>query len=697
MSKKYIFIKQQDIKDCGVCCLLSIIKYYNGNVPLERLREMTNTTKLGTNAFNIIKTAEELNFNAKGVSSKLEDINNSLLPAIAHVVIDNKYKHYVVIYKIDYKKKILLIMDPNVGIKKYTFDEFNNIWTNVLILLIPNSKIPIINPKTSTTDFFVSLIKPYKKTFISIILLSFIYMIFNIFISFYFKFIIDNVLLYNSKNNLYVITLLCIFATLYKIIISYFRNNLLMYLNEKIDFPLIKDCFRHIMTLPYSYFKNKTTGEIVSRINDLSNIKDMISKALVTVFIDVPLVVFVFVIFFTLNITLAFISVLIVGLLILAFLIFKNIIKSKITLIHERGAKVNAYLIESIEGLETIKSNGNEEEIQLNMGNKYINYLSVIRNYFKIYNIQLFIKDIITYIGTLIILFVGTLLVIDGKMSLGELITFNALLIYFIEPIKGIIDLEFVIRDAFISIKRIRDLYEIDCEFLKEDNKVSNIKIKGSIKVNNLSFSYNNYEKIIDNLNIKINIGDKVLINGTSGVGKSTLFKLLMNYYSVDHNKILIDEKNINDYNLKEYRDNICYIGQNEKLFTDTIYNNIIFDREVDYNDFLTICKITKVTDFVNKNRIGYDYLLEEDGFNISGGQRQRIILARGLLKKANIILLDEALSEVDESLERIILKNIFCYFKDKTILIISHRLENKDLFDRVLKLDNYKLEECYE
>lgn len=696
MSKKYIFIKQQDIKDCGVCCLLSIIKYYNGNVPLERLREMTNTTKLGTNAFNIIKTAEGLNFNAKGVSCKLEDIQSNLLPAIAHVVIDNKYKHYIVIYKIDHKKKTLLIMDPNVGIKKYTFDEFNAIWTNVLIILLPNSKIPIINPKTSNTDFFVSLIKPYKKFFISIILLSFIYMIFNIFISFYFKFIIDSVISYNSKNNLYVITFLCIVVILYKIITSYFRNNLLLYLNEKIDFHLIKDCFRHIIRLPHSYFKNKTTGEIVSRVNDLNNIKDMISKALVTVFIDVPLIIFVLVIFFTLNTTLAFISLLLVILLILIFLIFKNIIKSKITTIHEKGAKVNTYLIESIEGLETIKSNGNEEEIQINMENKYINYLSIIRNYFRTYNIQLFFKDIITYVGTLIILFLGTLLVFDGKMSLGELITFNALLVYFIDPIKGIIDLEFIIRDAFISIKRIRDLYEIDCEYLGEDDKVSNVRIRGSIKINNLSFSYNNYEKIIDNLNLNIKEGEKVLIKGTSGVGKSTLLKLLMNYYNVDYNKIIVDEKDINDYNLKEYRDNICYIGQNEKLFTDTIYNNIIFDRKVDYNDFLNICKITKVTDFVD-NRIGYDYLLEEDGFNISGGQRQRIILARGLLKKASIILLDEALSEIDIFLERMILKNIFCYFKNKTILVISHRLENKDLFTRVLRLDNHKLEECYE
>jgi subfamily B ATP-binding cassette protein MsbA len=168
-----------------------------------------------------------------------------------------------------------------------------------------------------------------------------------------------------------------------------------------------------------------------------------------------------------------------------------------------------------------------------------------------------------------------------------------------------------------------------------------------------------------------------------------------MKYYDIERDKVIIDGKDINDYNLKEYRDNICFISQSEKLFTDSIYNNITFNRIVNYEEFLTVTSLTKVKDFIKKDKLGYDALLEENGFNISGGQRQRIVLARGLLKKANIILLDEALSEIDSHLERIILKGVFKHYNDKTVLFVSHRLENKDLFDHIMTVKDGLI--CYE
>ncbi|MFA7689267.1 MAG: cysteine peptidase family C39 domain-containing protein, partial [Bacilli bacterium] len=175
MSKKYVCIKQEDIKDCGACCLLSIIKYYGGNIPIEKLKEMTKTTRLGTTAFNITLAAKEMNFTTKGMKCNIKDIKSSILPCIAHVVIDNKYKHYVVIYKVDHKKKTLIIGDPNKGIEKYSFNEFERIWSKVIILFFPNNKIPVINPKASLSKFLFNLIKPYKKILLNIIILSFLY------------------------------------------------------------------------------------------------------------------------------------------------------------------------------------------------------------------------------------------------------------------------------------------------------------------------------------------------------------------------------------------------------------------------------------------------------------------------------------------------------------------------------------------
>ncbi|MFA5602477.1 MAG: peptidase domain-containing ABC transporter [Bacilli bacterium] len=695
MSKKYVCIKQEDIKDCGACCLLSIIKYYGGNIPIEKLKEMTKTTRLGTTAFNITLAAKEMNFTTKGMKCNIKDIKSSILPCIAHVVIDNKYKHYVVIYKVDHKKKTLIIGDPNKGIEKYSFNEFERIWSKVIILFFPNNKIPVINPKASLSKFLFNLIKPYKKILLNIIILSFLYMVFNIIISFHFKFIVDNVLVNNSKSNLYIISFIMFTLIIFKIISNYCRNNLLIYVNEKIDFYIIRDCFRHIISLPYSYFKNKTTGEIVTRINDLGNIREMISRATITVFIDTVLVIGVFIIFFTINEYLALISFIIFLCFVLIFILFKNTIKNKVINIREKEAEVNSYLVESIEAMETIKGLGKENEVSVNMEEKHITYLKNVFKFLKTSNIQFFLKELTTYLGTFIILFVGTMLVLDGKMTLGQLITFNALLMYFLEPIRNIIDLESIIREAIVSINRIRNLYEIDSETLASNYKNTDNIIKGNIIFNGLSFSYNNYDIVLNNINFSIKSGEKILITGKSGSGKSTLLKLLMNYYNIETDKIIIDGKDINDYNLKQYRDNICFISQNERLFTDSIYNNITFNRLVDYDKFLTITSLTKVKDFIKKDKLGYDFLIEENGFNISGGQKQRIVLARGILKNANIILLDEALSEIDGNLERTILKNLFKYYDDKTILLVSHRLENRDLFDHLITIKDGLI--CYE
>jgi ABC-type bacteriocin/lantibiotic exporter with double-glycine peptidase domain len=230
-----------------------------------------------------------------------------------------------------------------------------------------------------------------------------------------------------------------------------------------------------------------------------------------------------------------------------------------------------------------------------------------------------------------------------------------------------------------------------------ENNNNCIKKIKGAIVYNNLSFSYDDFKMILTDVNLNIKSGERVLIIGKSGGGKSTLLKLLMNYYDVGYNKIFIDGIDLKNYNIKNLRDNICYISQNEKLLTDSIYNNIIFDRNINYNNFLKVTAFTKIDDFIIKDRLGYDFLLEENGFNISGGQRQRIILARGLLKGGNIILLDEALSEMDSNLERTILKNLFNYYKNKTFIVVSHRLDNRDLFTNTIKLVNGKIEAYYE
>ena len=213
-------------------------------------------------------------------------------------------------------------------------------------------------------------------------------------------------------------------------------------------------------------------------------------------------------------------------------------------------------------------------------------------------------------------------------------------------------------------------------------------KIKGRIRIKNLTFSYDT-KTVLNNMSLLIKQKSKVLITGKSGSGKTTLFKLLYKYYYPKDKEIFIDNKDINSLSLETIRKNITYVSQNENLFTDTIKNNITLYRDISEEKFKQVCKITELDEFINNMYLGYETKIEENGLNLSGGQKQRIILARALLKEGNIILIDESLSEVDINLERKILKNIFKYYKEKTILVISHRLDNLDLYDRLIRIEN--------
>jgi len=277
-------------------------------------------------------------------------------------------------------------------------------------------------------------------------------------------------------------------------------------------------------------------------------------------------------------------------------------------------------------------------------------------------------------------------------MTLGELITYNSLIIYFLEPIKNIIDFDIDIKKVKETMKRVNDLYSIQKEDLEFNEKYTNKDFKGNIKIKDLSYSYDNKNKILDKVKLNIKKGEKILITGNSGSGKSTLVKILMRYLTIENTKIEIDEKDINYFNIKELREKISYVSQNEILYNDTLYNNVTINRYIDYDEFLNICKITKVDEIMNRSPFQSSFIIEENGFNLSGGERQRIMLARALVKKAEIYIFDESLSQIDISKEREILKDIFKKFKNKTFIVISHRYDNSDLYTKMIEIKKGKI-----
>ena len=674
--KRYPFVKQDDLKDCAAASLSMIIKYHHGYVPMEKLRNMLKLNKNGVSAYNIIKASEELGFESKGLKIKLEDLNFNYFPCIAHVTINNKFDHYVVIYEINSKLKKITIGDPSSKIKTISYLEFNKIYNNIIITFNRIRNIPIYSKEKNLSKYLLSLLKENKKYVIKLVILSIIILFISVISSFYFQLLIDKI---NNLHLLIKIFYLYLFIYLVYIFKNYLRNKILIRLNYQIDLSLTFKTFRKVILLPYCYFENRQTGDIIQRINDLSQIREILTKSIITI-TDMILIMVSGIILFSINQVLFIISFTMLILYLLIIILFKKILGHHIERTKEMRGIVNSYMFETISGFNTIKGLGIEKHVLNNFYIKYNNYLNCNLKLDNVSNLEILFKEIINQIGSILILFIGILFIRSQYMSLGQLITFNTLLIYFLGPIRNIIDLNTDYQKAKISLRRVQDLDYYNNENLKYLNSINKIEIR------NLNYDYND-KKVLKSINLTINNNEKIMVIGNSGSGKSTLFKLIKKYYQ--NHCIYLNSINISLLDTKSINNSITYISQDEILFTDTLYNNLKLNRDISDDNVKEVSKICNIDTIMN-----YNFLIEENGFNISGGERQRIVLGRALLNKFDFLIIDEGLSQVDINLERKILKDLLKKYSNKTIIFVSHRYDNMDLFERVLKINNGNLED---
>lgn len=685
MNDKYCIL-QDDLKDCGVCCLLSIIKYYNGDMPKEYLRELTRTTKNGVTALNLIKCARELGFESYGIKGKIKDLKEEFLPLIAHVIIDKKFPHFIVIYKMDYRNNKLLVMDPAKGFYSLSYSNFINISTNYYLIMKPKQVIPKIVENSNFVDRIKFLLFQYKSVFIIIVFLSFIYTIINIINSYHFKLLYDEV--FNmSEINFKVLLIFLILLIAFQVLINLYRNYLINLFNIILDKRIIYDAFYHIINLPYLYYRNHTNGDLLTRINDLGRIKNLISNFFVSVLVDLVLAVIVLIVMIKINFSLSLIPILFLFIYILVSLIYGKTITKDIQNNYVISSEVNNYLVESLISFETIKNMSIQNYIYNGFIKKYDEYNEIGKVLFKKINKENLYKGIIISLCNLFIIYFGVKLLNDNSFNITSFITFISLSNYLITPIKNLLDLHIEYQNVKESIRRIKELYQIPTEKLT-DFKYKLNYLRGNIDINHVSYSYNGTDEIIKNISCEVLEGDKVLIYGKSGCGKSTLMKLLIKYLDNNYQgNITIGGYDLKNIDILSLRRSICYLSQNEYLYTDTIYENIVLGKKIKYDKFLEISNNLFINEIVKNNSLGYNLLIENNGENISGGERERILLARSLFKKANIYIYDELFSEIDVEKERKILEFIFHLYPTKTFIIISHRLSNEDLFDKILNL----------
>ncbi|ACA55789.1 peptidase domain-containing ABC transporter [Clostridium botulinum] len=687
---KYICIKQHDYKDCGAACLATICKQYGLKYPISKIRQVAGTDKEGTSAFGIIKAAEELGFTAKGVkASKPEDLFSEIpLPCIAHVVIDKTMLHYVVIHKITEKE--IIIADPGKGIVKYTPQEFFQIWTGILLIMTPTVKFEKGNKEKGLFQRFFKLIKPQKKLLINIFSSSIIFTILGIIGAFYFKFILDDIIPNNLNKSLHTISIGIIVLTFFKVLLGAFRRQLLIYLGQNMDIPLMLGYYEHVINLPMNFFVTREVGEIISRFNDASKIRDAISGATLTMMIDSLMVIIGGIFLYTSNSLLFGITIIPIVLYIIIVWVFNKPLEEVNRSVMEDNAKLTSYLVESLNGVETIKAFNAEGEVNLETEKRFISLIkSVFKNGF-INNLHSSTKEGVKAIFTIVILWVGTHEVLKGSMSIGQLISFNALLAYFLDPIENIINLQPQLQTAVVAGERLGEILDLELEkSIDEDKKIKPQSLLGNIEFKNVDFRYGTRKLILKDINMNINPGEKIALVGESGSGKTTLAKLLMNFYQCEKGEILINTYNIKDINIETLRDKIAYISQETFLFNGTIKENLSLGNPyITYEEIIEACKRAQIHDFINSLPLRYNTLVEENGANFSGGQKQRLSIARAILKKPQILIMDEATSSLDSITERAIENTMNEFSEGITTIIIAHRLSTIRRCNTIYVLD---------
>ncbi len=681
--KKNLIVLQDGAKDCGAACLRSIIQYYGGNVTLERLIELTKTTKEGTTFYNLKEASEEIGLATRSYRvDDIEKIKEINIPFICQIT-KNNYTHFIVVYKI--KDNKLLIMDPSIGKQSIDIFDFNNIWTGNIMLFEKVSTLPLEEDPNITNRLIKEVLKNNKGNIIFVMILSLISTILSCLVSLYSQIIFDKII-DTELNNLIIVTLTFSILYIIKNITNYIRNHILIYISQKLDINILLSTFTKVVLLPYNYYKNRRSSEVLSKINDLSYIKNFISKIIVTTFLDFLLLMVATIIIYYKIKEVLIIFIITQILYILIVLIFNNYIKNITIKRQEATAILNNTIIESVSTFETIKGLNIEDNIIYKFSKDYSSLLNITFNIDKLNNLLTFLKEMIINICLITVDYYIFKNIMNGISTTGDYLTITILSSYLIYPISNIMDLSYEYHYIKNSIKRANTFFEVEEEKIHDKRKLI---VNGNIKITNLKYTFNNKYYVLNDINLFIKNNDRVLILGSSGSGKSTILKLLYKYLEAARKTIYINGYDINDYSLSDIRESITYVSQNELLFNDTIRNNIILGREVSEIDYLNICKILHIDDIVKDSIQGYDYVLEENGINLSGGQRQRIILARSLLKNSNIIMIDEGFNQIDITLEREILQDIFTYYHNKTFIIVSHRKENSDLYNRIIKIKN--------
>ncbi|QXP63264.1 peptidase domain-containing ABC transporter [Polaribacter sp. HaHaR_3_91] len=681
------FTLQHDQSDCGVACLLSIIQYYEGSNSLEKLRELSGTTKQGTTLLGLYQASNQLGFTSEGNEADIQAIIDHKEPLILHVVIEKRLQHYVICY--GYENNKFIIGDPAKGIVKYTKEELEKIWTSKTCLtLTPNNNF--IKSKTKTKnkkDWFIKLVKEDSKLISFSIILGLGIAILSMAMAIFSQKLIDDILPSKDFNKLITGIILVAFLLLIRVLFTALSDFFLIRQSKDFNNRIIDSFYTSLLHLPKPFFDTRKIGELVARLNDTQRVQRVISQIIGNVAINllVTIVSLGFLFFYSWQTGLiASVSLPFYFLLIYSF--NKRIINAQKEVMQGYAFSESNY-ISSIQGVATIKNNNRQSIFQKINQLIYGNFQEKVFSLGKI-NVRLSIfSGVFSVLFLISILIYTSVQVYNETMQLGELMAVLGIAGSLMPSVASLALITIPINEAKVAFNRMYEFTSIE-----EENKGSIALSKfNSLEIKNLSFRFAGRKELFKNINISVYKNECIAIVGESGSGKSTIGQVLQKFYPFENGEIIVNnEYNLPKVNTEDWRNIIGIIPQDITIFSGNVVSNILLGKEDTPENIQFFCKEYGFTEFINSLPQGFTTILGEEGINLSGGQKQIIALMRVLYKKPQLVLLDEFTSAMDRKTEKFVLNLLKKLKSELTIIFISHRLHSlPQIADKIYVLED--------
>jgi ATP-binding cassette, subfamily B, bacterial HlyB/CyaB len=674
--------------DTGLQSVILFAKLHDLAITKEFLEFTKYTTDENFFDLDDIKRSfKNLNLKSKILhTEKLELLNKFQLPVMAKL----KNGQYIIIVRAD-EEKVLLQNPSKKQPEILKLKDFREIFDNTFILI---TKRFSLKNKLNKFDFswFLAEVVKYKKILFECLIASCFIQLMSLLTPLFFQVTVDKVLIHHGITTLDVIILAMVLVSIFEVLITGLRYYVLTYATNKIDVTLSSNMFRHLMSLPISFFNARQVGTTIEKIKQVDVVRQFLTGSALMSVLDLSFTFVFFAVMFYLAPNLTWIVLGSIPLYIIISLAFTPMLRKRLNEQFEKGALKQSFLVECINGIETVKSSAIENKSYSKWDNKVASYIHSSFKAGNLGNILQQISSLISKITSCLTLFFGAKLVMDGSLTVGQFIAFNMLAGRVIAPILRITQLWQEFNQVGIAVEKLGDILNQQKE---QTNASSALNIKnGNIRFENVNFYYElNGKNILSNINLEIKTGQIVGIVGQSGSGKSTLAKLLQRFYIPNEGRIYIDDIDISLTDPFYLRNQIGIVLQTSFLFNQTIRENIALKNPAVSLDKVVECaKIAGAHDFITELENGYDTLIEENGANLSGGQKQRIAIARSLISDPKILIFDEATSALDYQSEKIIQENMERICKNRTVIIIAHRLSTVRNSDCIVVMDKGKI-----